>query len=298
MTKTESDALNLLRWGSTIAIVVCHLQQAVDNPWAWLFNVGVQVFFFLSGFLYGGRRIGSPLKFYCRRFTKLYLPYALWVSVAITLLCTIGGLSPEPSRIVRQYMMLGNLPGLNHLWFMMVIFVCYSLLPAIDRLCTWRLWASLVGLAIALGGLAMVVGPSLAIWVALYYLGYFCGRYPRIIPIALTVGIIGAVVIAATFGLDMALFRRTDVWGNVFHSCLGVIISLGVFLSVRRIEMHPKFSHLLTIGGGYEVYLVHHLFILGPLSLMALSPWLSLNILIIIAITLAAAFLLHKIFNR
>lgn len=297
MTQAESDALNVLRWGSTVAIVVCHLQQAVGNPWAWVFNVGVQVFFFLSGFLYGGRRIASARKFYRGRVMKLYLPYALWVSVAITLLCTLGGVDPEPGRILRQYLMLSQLPGLNHLWFMMVIFVCYALLPAIDRLTSRHLLAGIAAIFLAMAAIYPILGIGIALWVALYYLGYFCGRYPSIIRVTFLLSLAATVAIFATYGLNLELFQRPDLVSILLHCALGTAISLGTYLALRKMTLHNRFSHLLTNGGGYEVYLIHHIFILGPLSLMALTPWLGVNIVIILLITVILSRLLHIVSN-
>ena len=53
MDKIISNKLNLIRIISMIMIVICHYLQFYDNYMAYWFNVGVQIFFLLSGVLYG-----------------------------------------------------------------------------------------------------------------------------------------------------------------------------------------------------------------------------------------------------
>ena len=46
-----------------LLIVACHYLQYYNNGLAWWLNVGVQVFFVISGYLYGIRDIDNPLAF-------------------------------------------------------------------------------------------------------------------------------------------------------------------------------------------------------------------------------------------
>lgn len=98
ITKQESDALNIIRWSSTIAIVLCHYLQGYGSAWAWVLNLGVQIFFFLSGFLYGCKKVFSYSKFYLGRFRKVFLPYVTWVVIAFIMLCLFADNSAPPMR--------------------------------------------------------------------------------------------------------------------------------------------------------------------------------------------------------
>lgn len=43
-----------------LSIVTCHIFQAYNIPiWGCIFNVGVQIFFVLSGYLYGYKTIDN-----------------------------------------------------------------------------------------------------------------------------------------------------------------------------------------------------------------------------------------------
>lgn len=250
LSQQERDALNLLRWGSTIAIVACHFLQAYNNDWCWVLNIGVQVFFFLSGFLYGGRRIENIKQFYFRRIIKLYIPYFIWVTVAMALLFLIGNVSINPIQVAKEYATVSHHPGLNHLWFMFVIFVCYLLLPIMDRWMSRKGMLTLMVFTLCVITLIIIRGMSLYVWVALYYIGYLCGRYPKIQVPTLLLSIFTVFGMAIYLGFNFGIFRYTNIPGNIFHAACGIVVSLGIYLMVRRLKFNNKFSQMLTNGGG------------------------------------------------
>lgn len=84
---TSSDRKNatisLVRFVSMVFIVVCHFMQYYNMKLAFLFNVGVQMFFCLSGFLYGNKKIDTPLNFIVKNFKKILIPYWIFIVFAI-----------------------------------------------------------------------------------------------------------------------------------------------------------------------------------------------------------------------
>lgn len=57
MKESVSIGLSWLRLIATWSIVACHILKANGNHWDYIFNIGVQVFFLLSGYLYGHKFI-------------------------------------------------------------------------------------------------------------------------------------------------------------------------------------------------------------------------------------------------
>lgn len=51
--QSESGAISIMRILAMFSIIVCHLLQAYNNRYCWLFNIGVWVFLAISGYLYG-----------------------------------------------------------------------------------------------------------------------------------------------------------------------------------------------------------------------------------------------------
>lgn len=63
INNNQSKAISLIRAISALMIIWCHIFQGLDNELAWWFNVGVQIFLFMSGFLMAKDYINSPLTF-------------------------------------------------------------------------------------------------------------------------------------------------------------------------------------------------------------------------------------------
>lgn len=72
------------------SIVVCHILQTLDNNWAWVFNIGVQVFLVLSGYLYGHKVIDKWIPWFISRLKKLYIPYIIFVLFFLVLYAITG----------------------------------------------------------------------------------------------------------------------------------------------------------------------------------------------------------------
>ena len=68
ITVSESRALSIIRVFAMMLILSCHIAQFYGLRIAFLLNVGVQLFFFMSGFLYGKLDVPeSPFVFYKKR---------------------------------------------------------------------------------------------------------------------------------------------------------------------------------------------------------------------------------------
>ncbi len=81
---------------------------------------------------------------------------------------------------------------------------------------------------------------------------------------------------------------------NYNHVWLGVFI----FMVLRALLDHIGIqkSEFLDVSDkySYEIYLVHQFLILGPFSLMMITPWVSVNIVIIFIGIVTAAWFLKK----
>ena len=91
ITNQQSIAISVIRVLAMSLIIACHFLQAYGYTIAFLLNVGVQIFFLTSGFLYGKIEIANPLEFYRKRLTRIYIPYAL-VVVTILIIQSLLGL--------------------------------------------------------------------------------------------------------------------------------------------------------------------------------------------------------------
>ena len=75
LSTSQSNSISIIRVMAMILIVSCHITQGYDQQIAYILNVGVQIFFLLSGFLYGKIEITSIASYAKKRFVKLYIPF-------------------------------------------------------------------------------------------------------------------------------------------------------------------------------------------------------------------------------
>ena len=90
ITNQQSIAISVIRVLAMSLIVACHIAQAYEYQTAFLLNVGVQIFFLTSGFLYGKIDITNPSEFYKKRLTRIYIPYALVVAIVLIIQSLLG----------------------------------------------------------------------------------------------------------------------------------------------------------------------------------------------------------------
>ena len=184
ITVSERNAISVVRSCAMLMIVLCHLLQAYGNNWAWLFNAGVQVFFVLSGYLYGHKYIADWRKWFGARIRKLYIPVALFSVVMLTVMRFVCS---EPVKLLNYVSYLldiqafrGGYSGLSHLWFMTAIAVCYATTPLLQRFKKYAPCLLLILLA-ANALIYMMLKKDIACftWISLYSAGYCYARLGR-----------------------------------------------------------------------------------------------------------------------
>lgn len=60
---SRDPAISIIRVLAFLSIITCHIMQYYHCELAWWFNVGVQIFLCLSGYLYGRKSIDNELSF-------------------------------------------------------------------------------------------------------------------------------------------------------------------------------------------------------------------------------------------
>ena len=184
ISDSQSIAISMIRVLAMSLIIACHFAQANGYTIAFLLNVGVQIFFFISGFLCGKIEVMQPTAFYRKRLLRVYVPYILVVAVVLL----IQGLKGTWQFNVRDVLIyLLNLQGfisttvdgLNHLWFLSVLMICYLLVPWLQRLLNHnpRLLIGGVIAASLLEFLLIQKMYSTCAWIVLFIAGMVYGKY-------------------------------------------------------------------------------------------------------------------------
>lgn len=317
MAEQKRDlSISFVRMLAMMFIVICHVMQYYDVELAWWFNVGVQIFLCISGYLYGRKRILDILVFYRKNFVKILIDYEIVVfaAVAATVLFTDTVITVE--EIAGAVLTVSTIAGGAHLWFIPTILMCYLLTPLYERIFSRAEQSHklLVPAAVLLFVMNELVFRQMfsyfnAAWINCYLIGFALRRFQQYrfwyTGSAWLLTLTGAVFISIQASVRyLQLITLTDAWrpfyypvcdyGHVFLGvalfCSGRVL-LRPFCNINLIQRILRLSDRYS----YQIYLTHHFFILGPLSLMALTANSYVNVVLILLLTVLTAVLLQKI---
>ena len=280
-------SLSVLRLFAMFLIIACHYCQFYDNEWAWWLNVGVQIFFVLSGFLYGNKCIEKPLLWLKRQFLKILIPYYTFLLIAILLYAIFCPQNLSPINIVGSFFCVSTIKGIGHLWFVGNILFCYFLTPYLFAVMEYYRAKSIVRILFVMF-LIFCVLSVVGIYTHAYFrpgnilcyvVGYFIAvLYQRygikvltqslwlILPLTLC---FNAFYIYEKYLLHNPMVGKWMHLTDYSHLFLGLLLTLILMLAFNHIRMTGilKWSDKYS----YTVYLVHQLFILSPLTLLNFS---------------------------
>lgn len=309
ISENESRAIKYIRVGSMLAIVICHILQSYANRWAFVFNIGVQVFLVLSGYLYGKKIVTNWKKWAVGRVRRVYVPMFLFLIIVLPLYLFFHREIFSWKAYALNYLNLQGIPfvmgggmlqGIRHLWFITAIMFAYFSTPILQWLSKYADW--LFPILLLCVGVSYLLAPGsfvfAASWVFLYAIGYLYNHLnkKRIYDIGLVLLEIALIVmIALDFNIVEAYFHPLN---RVFHEVSGVfLVIIGIrVLSRMKIKDIPNIVELFD-KYSFHVFIVHYFFVIGPFSLAHITPYIIVNILCIIAATFVATFLFVKLNN-
>lgn len=305
-------SLSFVRFTATLLIILCHMTQYLGFQLSWWFNAGMQMFLFLSGFLYGRRDQLKPLEFMTGRLKKLLTDYVIFAILVVAAILILGRMRLSAMDIICFVLMRHTLPGLEHLWFLPYIFLCYLFSPVLHGL-TRKLREKSDG-AFLLGAAATLVAVELAVevllpssnpaWFNCYVLGMlFAGceerkklrRILTVTLVALTLVTNGLRIWVQPQSYSVIFYILRGKWISYAHGLLGISVALGVrwlYLRLPRMAWTEKVLDLSDTYS-YDVFLIHPFFIFGNHSIFALVGKAVPGGLLILALTALSAAAIH-----
>jgi len=145
LSKDEQQIISIIRFFSMFLIILCHYVGWFPRI-AWtsqLFNVGVPLFFIISGFLYGSKQILSTKLFYIKRFKRIIVPlyvYYIIMIIVLNLLNIIGNINiinvMKVILCIHGFTFGGGIGNVitAHLWFISYILLCYLFTPLLQNI--------------------------------------------------------------------------------------------------------------------------------------------------------------------
>ncbi len=307
MSESESLLIHLLRTVAVVCIVVCHLLQFYHNIWCQIFNIGVQVFWAISGYLYGKKTIDNWGVFYKRRLIKIYVPFIVWtfgvilvyyfkgVDIGINHVCTYLFSLQGETHFFSRY----GLKGLGHLWFLTGLWFCYLSLPLLQCLKNKnKLYSSWVLFFLFLTILIYGSVPFLSsyyLWI--FAFSYIYGALPKGDRRRMIKNVVYLIASFFVFTTTWEHLKEPNYW-RLHHISIGIallLLTLNISDFVKLKNLDGQF--LIKISNlSYFIYLTHMVWIYGPLSLFEYVNTDSFFVIsVVVIVTLLSAFILKFI---
>lgn len=305
VSKQESYIISVVRVFSMILILLCHLVQENSNfiitQTAQIFNVGVFIFLFISGFLYGNKEINNTKKWYLKRAVRILVP--LYIFIIFLIIVNVVFLNKAID--IKYYFiylfnmqgLLGHMLGAQHLWFLTALMFCYLVTPLLNKgkkefkdrnkIVYFIIFISIHSIITIFinAKLGLYLG-YLYTYIFAYYFGY---EWKRIIKnkdmIILTIVMIIALVIRfmAKFIIDGSI-----IYDGIIVIYEQIILAFWIFIAIYfTISKFKKGSNkkskiiLYFDNLSFYIYTVHIMFMTGPIRLIGLTNSFLLDSIIV-----------------
>lgn len=302
-----------------VMIFLCHYVQITGNSTiaqsSQFFNVGVFVFFLISGYLYGQKNIerGNVLQWYRKRLIKIFVPLYV-VMMIIFLALYIENIKVMPMQYLIYALNLqgfwGEISGAAQLWFLTALIICYFITPLLqfmrDNISKKSLKVianiyTLLQLIAAIMGIRVLA--LYMMYIGVYIIGYFVLKYVLdeiitekfavwsvIMILAMGLRITGKILADGTRYYDYIIVLYTQ-------TILAIWIMLAVKFVYHRISDRVNIKLVRKLDGyTMEIYMVHMMFMYMPFCLVGRVNLIIDTVLIILA-TVISAWILKKAEN-
>ena len=145
MMANKDVKISIIRMISTIMVVILHIFQQLESDFEHLhiitdwFNLGLVMFFCISGYLYSNRQIEEPFKWIKHRYSEIALPATVVSVLTVIVFIFVGDLSTE-----KVFAAIASGLGLEaflkdswmfiQLWFLTYIMIFYLSVPVIQKI--------------------------------------------------------------------------------------------------------------------------------------------------------------------
>lgn len=313
----KKNYITIIRVLSMLSIIIGHLLSSSNVSYIKSLGqfcyIGVTLFFFISGFLYGQKKLKN--NFIINRIKKVFLPEVLFSIIILFIYYFINSINID---IFIKYIVIymtniqyffDYLFGIGHLWFISIIMICYFLTVVLNKLNFKTICISSCVL-LSLCVLCLFINQLLSqllIYILVYILGYIYGnkdadfidsKYKNIIYFLIVVSSIISRLLLRSVLDDTILYNVGIV---SFSNFICAFALFNIAKSIIKDSIHlPKFVSYLD-NNSYYIYIVHYIFVIGPLSLMKITNYYVINCIIVIIISMIFSFVymtfFEKIFN-
>ena len=309
--------ISYLRVFAMILILACHIVQEHNNVYinmtAQFLNVGVSIFIIISGYLYGKKEIKEEyFKWIIKRAKRILIPMYFFMVFLLIVNLAIGSNMRIANWIVYIFNLQGfqiYVHGAEHLWYLTIIMICYLITPILNK---YRRKISNKNLIIyiSIGVLSQLItsyfiNTQLGIYIIyllLYIIAYSIGCRVNIIismklmfSSILLAGISGILRISARVLFDNSILYNVIIVGYTQGLIAFCIFYIFIYIC-RNLKENKVINFFDSIS--FEIYLVHYMYVVGPLRVMGLTNSFMINTIMTLVISILTAIGLKKICEK
>ena len=289
--KEKNYGITIIRVLAMLSIILGHYCKMVGINEYQLLSIGVEIFLFISGYLYGSKEIDNKIAWIWQRIKRLMLPY--WVVLIVITVVRLAFNYVVPNKLLlfnlfgiqglnRIFLNLdtGSVQGYGQTWFITILWVCYILMLCfkynnnMESFVTKRPKFSLVVVVVMQIGLAFL-GIQI-VYIICYFIGYFVSKrenwLTKRIYIAVTCLFLGLCVARIFFRnvqdgtvlYDQIIARWSFVAMAIWliMTCLIICNTYKQFSkNIVRMKVWIIMDYL-----SYPLYLTHFVFLNGSLA--------------------------------
>ena len=309
--------ISYLRVFAMILILACHIVQEHNNVYinmtAQFLNVGVSIFIIISGYLYGKKEIKEEyFRWIIKRAKRILIPMYFFMVFLLIINLVIG----NNIKISNWIAYIFNLQGFQiyihvaeHLWYLTIIMICYLITPILNKYKTKISNKNLI-IYISIGVLLQLmtsyfINTQLGIYliyILLYIIAYIVGDKGKIIIstklmfISLVLaGISGILRIGTRVLFDNSILYNVIIVGYTQGLIAFCIFYIFIYMC-RNVKENKVINFFDSIS--FEIYLVHYMYIVGPLRVMGLTNIFMVNTIMTLVISILTAIGLKKICEK
>lgn len=323
----KDSAISFIRVISMLFIIICHLGTFYHSSVVGqLFNVGVPIFLFISGFLYGKKDIHTWLNWGKKRWFSLMIPCYIW----IILLATTGILTHiEVTNRQSCWLVLFNLQGisflvssanwaqmsggLGHLWFLTALMLCYTCIPILQKVQPWILTRNKIEIiililsAISLKILcAYTVGLNLE-YLLIFSIGYYWSKKWSIPSFKSIIIYFSLAVVSGILRVGaITLWKDTILYHPICLHITHTVLAICIFQILYWLHYQTRKSLSFTdMQGGtsqyidkltFYIYITHYIFLTGAFNVRQYAEdSITMQLILFTGLTIGSAILLERL---
>lgn len=326
--KNRDYSISFVRLIAMIIIFICHVMmqdefhstiKGAEIGWGYWFTVGVQMFLFISGFLYGKKENIYIVEFYSKSMPKLLVNYYVFVLVMLVVIHFSPLMSITSENVFKLLTFSGTVPGLGHLWFIPTILFCYLLLPifseiikSIDKHRDFRfIVESMILILIVHLVVKLFLSKFSPAWINCFVFGMLYSKSEKrkkCKKLFIIMSVIACLVfVPIQFKIDYwykgelpgFISYRYWIFIHYVRVFLGIVLVILFRFIYNKFFINHSSYYILNWSDkySYDFYLVHHIFVYSAFSIVHFisNHWIAIPLAL--TLTIISSILLCNVSN-